>query len=199
MLSRPRSVFGMKNPLDERKKQMSKWFKIGIVALLAIGALGALVSGVALAQGAATQTPEINTKVQLDRGFGHALRSQAALEAAAKALGMTVEDLKTQLWGGKILADLAEEKGVNLADVKAAVEAAQKEELRTSIEQAVTDGKITRENADWLLEGLDKGYLSSLKYFGGMGGRGARGGHGFGALPGSATDITTTPSTTTTP
>ena len=175
---------------------MSKWFKIGIVALLAIGALGALVSGAALAQGAATQTPEVNTKVQLDRGFGHALRSQAALEAAAKALGMTVEDLKTQLWGGKTLADLAEEKGVNLADVKAAVETAQKEELRASIEQAVTDGKITRENADWLLEGLDKGYLNSLKYFGG---RGGRGGHGFGGLSGSATDTTTIPSTSTTP
>jgi hypothetical protein len=178
---------------------MSKWFKLGVVALLAVGALGALVSGIAFAQGA-TSTPSAGTTTttKLDRGFGHNLGSQAALEAAAKALGMTVNDLKTQLWGGKTLADLAEEKGVALADVKAAVEAAQKEEQRASIEQAVTDGKITRENADWLLEGLDKGYLNSLKYFGGMGGRGGRGGHGFGGFMDNDAN-TTSPSTTTTP
>ena len=177
---------------------MSKWFKIGVVALLAIGALGALVSGVAFAQETTTSTTEVTTPTQLDRGtrgFGRGLGSQAALEAAAEALGMTVDDLKTQLWGGKTLADLAEEKGVDLAEVKAAVEAAQKEELRARIEQAVTAGTITQENADWLLEGLDKGYLGSLKYFGGMGGRG---GHGFRVRPDVATD-TTSPSATTNP
>ena len=177
---------------------MSKWFKIGIVALLAIGALGALVSGVAFAQ---ETTTEVTTPTQLDRGtrgFGRGLGSQAALEAAAEALGMTVDDLKLQLWGGKTLADLAEEKGVDLAEVKAAVEAAQKEELRARIEQAVTNGNITQENADWLLEGLDKGYLGSLKYFGGMGGHGGRGGHGLGVPPDAATD-TTSPSATTNP
>src|SRR5512143_1172085 len=171
---------------------MNKWFKIGVVALLGLGALGALVSGVAYAQ--STSTPTTKTTTQLDkgfgRGFGRGLGSQAALDAAAKALGMTSDELSTQLWGGKTLADLAEEKGVNLADVKAAVEAAQKEELKARIEQAVTDGTITRDNADWLLQGLDKDYLGSLKFFGG---RGGRGGHGFGGLPGADTD-TITPS-----
>lgn len=178
---------------------MSKWFKIGVVALLAIGALGALVSGVAFAQETTTSTQEVTGPTQLDRGpkgFGRGLGSQAALEAAAEALGMTVDDLKLQLWGGKTLADLADEKGVDLADVKAAVEAAQKEEVRARIEQAVTDGTITQENADWLLEGLNKGYLGSLKYFGG--GHGGRGGHGFGVAPDASTN-TTAPSTSTTP
>lgn len=176
---------------------MNKWFKIGVVALLAIGALGALVSGAAFAQETATSTTEIAAPVQLDRGFkglGRGLGSQAALEAAAEALGMTVDDLKTQLWGGKTLADLAEEKGVDLADVKTAVEAAQKEELRARIEQAVTDGNITQENADWLLEGLDKGFLNSLKAFGGHGGRG---GHAFGVPP--AADVDSAAPSTTTP
>lgn len=175
---------------------MNKWFKIGVVALLVLGAIGAVVSGVAFAQeDTATPATESTVPTQLGRGHGFGLRSQAALEAAAKALGMTVEELKTQLWGGKTLADLAEEKGVDLADVKAAVEAAMKEEMKARIEQAVTDGTITQENADWLLEGLDKGYLSSLKHFGGMGGPGERGRHGFFGKPGTSTD-TTSPSTT---
>jgi hypothetical protein len=72
------------------------------------------------------------------------------------------------------LADIAEEKGVDIADVKAAVEAAQIAETRTAIEQAVTDEIITRDKADWLLEGLNKGYW----------GAGAEGDFGFGMEPG---------------
>ncbi len=108
-------------------------------------------------------------------GFGpRGLHSQAALEAAAKALGMTADELSAELWGGKTLADIAEAKGVDIADVKAAVEAAQIAETKTAINQAVTDGTITQAKADWLIEGLDKGYW----------GAGAEGGFGFGMGPG---------------
>jgi hypothetical protein len=102
-------------------------------------------------------------------------------------LGMTVDELSTQLWGGKTLADLAEEAGVDLQSIRDAAEAAQKAAQKDAIEQAVTDGKMSREKADWLLEGLDKGYWGgrdggSFGFGGRAGGRHGRG--GFGAPPG---------------
>jgi hypothetical protein len=116
------------------------------------------------------------------RGGGFGLRSQAALEAAAKALGMTADELQAQLWGGKTLADLATEKKVDIATVQKAVEAAELAETKIAIQAAVTAGTITQAKADWLIEGLDKGYWGNGKDagFGGFG----MGPMGFGMEPG---------------
>jgi hypothetical protein len=44
--------------------------------------------------------------------------------------------------------------------------------MRARIAQAVTDGTLTQANADWLNEGLDKGYIGVPGAFGfGFGGR----------------------------
>jgi hypothetical protein len=49
--------------------------------------------------------------------------------------------------------------------------------MRDAIAQAVEDGKMSQEQADWLLEGLDKGFLPRGRGFGhGPGMRGGRGG-----------------------
>ena len=40
-------------------------------------------------------------------GGGGGLHGQASLAAAAKALGMTTDELSAELWGGKTLADIA--------------------------------------------------------------------------------------------
>ena len=159
---------------------------IGLATLVAVvAALG--IASIASAQTAtppATPTaPTAPGEPGGGFGFGHGggLHSQAALEAAAKALGMTADEMSAQLWGGKTLADLADEKGVDIADVKAAVEAALVEETKRAIEQAVTGGTITQDKADWLLEGLDKGYWGGPNDFGfGMG----HGGPGMGRGPG---------------
>ncbi|CAG0928962.1 hypothetical protein TFLX_01190 [Thermoflexales bacterium] len=157
---------------------MSRMKKLLGIAVL-VGVVAALrISSVAAAQGSVTPTPTAPTQqagLPGPGGFGaRELRSQAALEAAAKALGMTVDELSAELWGGKTLADIAAEKGVDIADVKAAVEAAQIAETKTAIAQAVTDGTITQAKADWLIEGLDQGYW----------GAGAKGDFGFGMGPG---------------
>jgi hypothetical protein len=179
---------------------------LGIAALVGVvAALG--ISSVASAQSSVTPTPAAPTQQAAPRdGFGvRGLHSQAALEAAAKALGMTADDLSAQLWGGKTLSDLAEEKGVDIADVQAAVEAAQIAETKTAIEQAVTDGDITQAKADWLLEGLEAGYWGpNVKGNfgfglgpGGHGGHGGRGGGMMGVPPsGTAPGTSTAPSTT---
>jgi hypothetical protein len=102
----------------------------------------------------------------------------AELDAAAKALGMTSADLSTALQSGKTLSDLATEKGVSLQSVQDAIAAAHKAEMTAQINQAVTDGKMTQDKANWLLEGLNKGYLDGPDGFGFGPGFGLGGPHG---------------------
>lgn len=115
------------------------------------------------------------------RGNGSQVAQQAA---AAEVLGITAQDLSNQLWAGRSLADIAEKAGVELTQVTDAMSQARSQAIRAQIEQAVADGTITQAQADWLLEGIEKGYDAAG--FGGRGGFGAgmmggRGtGHGMG-------------------
>ena len=104
------------------------------------------------------------------------------LQIAAEALNMTTDELITALRSGKTLEELAEEAGVELQDVQDAIQAARATDMRERIQQALDDGMITQEHADWLLEGLEKGFI------GGQGGFGLGGPHGpgFGPAPDQA-------------
>jgi len=73
-------------------------------------------------------------------------------EAVAGALGISVEELEAAREEGKTLRDLAEEQGVDLADVQAAMEAARLE----AIEQAIADGVITEEMAEQIIERMEQ-------------------------------------------
>lgn len=210
------------------KKKVWMWLGGLLVALLVVGATGAAV---AYAQG---PTPFTDLGDGHGPGGGRGHLDGAALEAAAKALGMTTDELTTALQSGKTLEDLATDKGVDIQTVRTAIQAvrplrlgstelaaaakalgmttdelttalqsdktleqlatdkkvdlktiqdaisaAHVEEMRTQIDQAVTDGKITQDNANWLLEGLDKGYLDGPGFgFGGPRGHGGFGGPG---------------------
>jgi hypothetical protein len=176
---------------------MSRIFKIGMVGLLVIGALAAVMTGSVLAQDEGeTPTPEEKPfdwhgrGRGFDYGFSRGMGGQLGLEAAAEALGMTADELFAQLWGGKTLADLAEEKGVDLQDVQDAVRAAGEAAFRDAIQQAVEDGTLDEGHAAWLLEGLENGYLGGRGFggFGGCHGRGGFGGRGsFGRFSGGNT------------
>jgi hypothetical protein len=159
---------------------MRKSIKTGLVMLLVVGALGVLVSGAVLAQDD-TPTPDGETVPFSPRGhrpgFFRGPGGEIGMQAAAEALGMTADELTTQLWGGQSLADLAEEAGVALEDVQAAVQDALDQASREAIEDAVEQGDLTRDHADWLLEGLDQGYWGAGK-FGGFGGPGFHRGPG---------------------
>jgi hypothetical protein len=102
------------------------------------------------------------------------------LQVAAKALNMTTDELITALRSGKTLEELATEAGVDLQAVQDAIRTAHEEALRTRIEQAVADGTITQKKADWLLEGLEKGFLDGPGFGFGLGGPR---GPGFGPAP----------------
>ncbi len=138
---------------------MKKKISILLGGLLAVFMIfGAVTATTAYAQ---TSTPPATGTTPTDGrppGGGRGL-GQAELEAAAKVLGMTSDEVSTALQSGKTLEDLATAAGVDIKDVQAAITAAHAVEMRAQIAQAVTDGKMTQAKADWLLEGLDKGYL----------------------------------------
>ena len=85
--------------------------------------------------------------------------------------------LFAELRAGKTLAEIAEAQGVEMEAVHEALQAARGEAMRQAIEQAVEDGKMSQEQADWMLEGLEQGYAPM-----GMG-RGFGRGRGPGGCP----------------
>ena len=75
-------------------------------------------------------------------GPGHAMK--ANLDAAATALGLTTEELRTELRAGKSLATIAGEQGVEVGKVVSALVA----DAKARLAQAVTDGTLTQAEAD---------------------------------------------------
>lgn len=80
-------------------------------------------------------------------------------QSLAEQLGMTVDELHAELKAGKTIAELAEEKGVDL-------QATQVEAMKERIQQAIEDGRMTQEQADWMLEGLEQGLIPMGRGFG---------------------------------
>jgi hypothetical protein len=88
--------------------------------------------------------------------FGEGFRTM--YDDVAEALGLAPEDLFAQLHDGKTLAEIAEEGGVEIEAVRDALADARAEAGRQAIEQAVEDGRMTQEQADWMIEGLEQGF-----------------------------------------
>ena len=110
------------------------------------------------------------------RGWGFGLwgRTWSVFDAAAEALGLSPEGLFSELHGGKTLDEVAEEKGVDLEAVRDAVQAVRSEAAKEAIQQAVEDGRLTQEQADWLLKGLELGFPLKGGHMGGRGWGGGR-------------------------
>ena len=130
---------------------MKPILKYTLIGLLIVVVAGISVAGVAYAQG---DDP----------------RGQDSL---AELLGLTTEELREQLQDGKTIQELAEEAGVDLGLFNDEMRATNQADMKTRIEEALAKGDITQEHADWLLEGLDKGFLDGP--FIGFSGRGSGG------------------------
>lgn len=95
-------------------------------------------------------------------------------DKAAETLGLTPVELFTELHSGKTLEEIAEAKGIDVQTVYDAMEAVRVEAQKQAIQQAVEDGKISQEQADWMLEGLEKGFFPGGRGFGRGWGKGFR-------------------------
>ena len=134
-----------------------------------------LQSGKTLPQLATEKGVDIKTVMQAIQAARPVMLGPAELTAAAQALNMTTTDLSTQLKSGKTLAELATQQNVPLQTVETAIQTARNAQIQAQINQAVTDGKMTQDKANWLLEGLNKGYLNGPGLGFGFGRGGLRG------------------------
>jgi hypothetical protein len=85
-------------------------------------------------------------------GIGFKFGPGGALDSAASALGLKLDDLLTKLRAGKSIADVAKDQGKSLDDVKKAITDGVTKEL----DQAVKDKKITAQQRDDILKELDE-------------------------------------------
>jgi len=155
---------------------MKKRFMILAGASLAVVLLAVAVVVPTFAQ-EPTPTPEAPFGCH-GRGFGLWGGSWTMFDTAAEALGLTPEEFFAELHAGKSLAEIAEEQGIELEAVHDAINALRVEARREAIEQAVEDGRISQEQADWLLEGLEQGFFPMGRSF--RFGHGMTGGFGRG-------------------
>ena len=143
-----------------------------IIALLVAGLIGVTV--------ASAQEPPPEPPAPFgERGGGRGQRSPGGgifdlarrggwmmFDAVAEAVGLTPVEFFTELHADRTVAEVAEQQGVELEELREAVNAARAENRKQAIEQAVEDGKLSREQADWLLEGLEKGFMPRAQGFG---------------------------------
>jgi len=80
------------------------------------------------------------------RGWGDSLLAPYIKQAAADALGLSVDELETRLNDGERPRDIIEAQGLTIDEFKTAMEAAQD----SILDQAVEDGVITQVWANWL-------------------------------------------------
>lgn len=163
---------------------MSKLLKITGIALALVAVLALLGATTILAQ--ELDLPTVNGLIQpgpVNQGQNQPgpgmhlmMVDQATMHAAiADALGISVAELEAELAAGKTVAQLAQELGVDFAVVRAAMDAVH----AAALQQAVADGLITQEQADWMLSHRGGMNGNGNGYGNGNGGQGQGGGrHG---------------------
>lgn len=119
-------------------------------------------------------------------GHGGGMGHGADLQGLADSLGIDLDQLRTDVMGGKTVAEAAAAQGVSAEDLKAAL----KTEATEHIDEALADGKIDQAKADELKADLDTriddlingkaGDLGGRGWGGGGMGRGGWGGGGWG-------------------
>jgi hypothetical protein len=112
----------------------SKLLASAVVASALAGGAAFGVTGLAGAQ--TTDTTRATQADQPDH--------RPKLDAAAKALNLSVDDLRSKLKGGKTLAQVAQDQGVDSQKVIDAMVA----DATAHIDQEVKDGKLTADQAN---------------------------------------------------
>jgi hypothetical protein len=145
----------------------NNFFKILVVAVVAVLTLGAIGLGVAYAQNPFPNRPFTSGGMMggywsqqggsnwmsavhnwmTSTGSMHTL----LWDATANALGLTSDELSAELDSGKTLAELAEERGLDRAAFIAALENAH----QAGLSQSVADGILTQEQANDMLMQMD--------------------------------------------
>jgi hypothetical protein len=108
---------------------------------------------------AAINSGKLPLGVGIGPGFGvHVgMAGGKFLDAAATYLGLTEDQLRTQLESGKSLADVAQAQGKSVDGLKQAI----LNDVQTNLDQAVKDGRLTSDQRDQILADL-KAHIDDL-------------------------------------
>ena len=136
---------------------MKRIMKIASIALVVVVAATALNGTVAHAQAA---TPAPTPAAAGNRGQIIKALATVLINTAATETKLTVADITTALDTGKTLAEVIQANGADVATV----EAAAKVTALADLKQAVTDGKVTQDQADKLTLALDKALDKLVNY-----------------------------------
>jgi predicted DNA-binding protein YlxM (UPF0122 family) len=130
--------------------RVKKWGVVAGMAVLAAavifagGIVGGIVTGVI-----PVQAEDDNPGPGHGRDWGGPWN---ILETVAEALGLTPEDLRSELEGGKTLGEVAEAQGVDTQAIVDAVHA----QVQEMLQEAVESGRLTQDQADRILERLEE-------------------------------------------
>jgi len=136
---------------------MKRIMKIASIALVVVVAATALNGTVTHAQAA---TPAPTPAAAGNRGQIIKALATVLINTAATETKLTVADITTALDTGKTLAEVIQANGADVATV----EAAAKVTALADLKQAVTDGKVTQDQADKLTLALDKALDKLVNY-----------------------------------
>lgn len=157
--------------------------------LIAVSAAAAALIAVPTIAGAQEEAPTDDTAPQA-RDFGHRRGGGEKIETIAEVLGLTTDELRSELAGGATVAELAEANGVSIDTVTDALLV----QLSERVAEHVADGDFTQAEADERLadaeeriDGFVNGEVPANRGGafgrGGMrGGHGGPGGHGMGVV-----------------
>lgn len=136
---------------------MSKVIKV-LGILIVVGAVVAIGVVAVQAQENRPKTPRESGDCECNergggmgrgRGMGNfPIGEESVHERLAEALGITEEEFETAIAEGETLLSLAEKYDVDYETLRQVMLEARQEAL----EEAVAEGKITQEQADWMLE-----------------------------------------------
>jgi uncharacterized protein YidB (DUF937 family) len=79
-------------------------------------------------------------------GTGGGVLHDAMIAVFAENLGISVDDLNARLTNGETMAQIATASGLTAEEFQAVMVAARSQ----AVDQAVTDGTLTQEQADWM-------------------------------------------------
>jgi len=128
------------------------------------------------------------------RGGGGGMGMTQSHDAAAKALGLTSDELYTAVQGGKSLADVAKDQKVSVDSLIKAMVA----DAEGDLAAAVKAGTMTQAQADTMKSSLTEritDQVNGVRMGGGMGGGMGRGSRGAGVAPSTGSTSGSTSST----
>jgi len=138
---------------------------LGIFALTLM--LGVGVSSVMAADTSSSSAPFISRCGQsIQKGYG------VMSDAVTKLLGMSQEQIQTEREAGKSIVEIAQEKNIN----EQALIGGMLEARKQNLQEAVTDGYLTQDQADERLEWMNERIKGQAENGGGRFGHGGCGG-----------------------